>query len=78
MAAVRTGSYAAVIPTQAWENDPNLECEVVDDIGLADLDRPVVLAWSRRNLESIGEALEKYRDNLKVALVEEAAQRGMT
>jgi|CXWL01.1.fsa_nt_gi DNA-binding transcriptional LysR family regulator len=77
MAAVRTGSYAAVIPTQVWENDPDLECEVVDDNGLSDLDRPVVLAWSPRNLESIGAGLSAYRDDLKAALIDEAELRGM-
>lgn len=77
MAAVRTGSYAAVIPTQVWENDADLECEVVDDGGLSDLDRPVVLAWSPRNLESIGAGLTAFRDELKAALLEEAERRGM-
>jgi len=33
MAAVRTGSYAAVLPTQAWESDPDFECEVIDETG---------------------------------------------
>ncbi len=77
MAAVRTGSYAAVIPTQVWENNPDLECEVVDDVGLSDLDRPIALTWSSRNLESIGPGLIAFRDGLQAALVEEAERRGM-
>jgi len=77
MAAVRTGCYAAVIPTQVWENNSDLECEVVDDSRLSDLDRPVVLAWSPRNLESIGPGLRAYRDDLQAALIEEAEHRGM-
>ncbi|MDX2187123.1 MAG: LysR family transcriptional regulator [Opitutaceae bacterium] len=77
MAAVRTGSYAAVVPTQVVESNPNLDCVVVDDEALADLDRPVALAWSPRNLESLGEGIQNVRDGLLNALTEEAQQRGM-
>jgi DNA-binding transcriptional LysR family regulator len=78
MAAVRTGSYAAVVPTQVVETNPDLDYVVVDDDALADLDRLVALAWSPRNLESLGEGIQKVCDNLLNALTEEAQQRGMT
>lgn len=77
MAAVRTGGYAAVVPAQVLENNPGLDCEVVDDEGLASLDRPVVLAWSPRNLEALGAGFVAFRDSLKAGLIDEAEQRGM-
>lgn len=77
MAAVRTGTFAAVLPTQAWENTPDFECEIVDEEGLVELDRPIALTWSPRNLEAMGAALSSFRDDLKLALIDEANHRGM-
>jgi DNA-binding transcriptional LysR family regulator len=77
IAAVRTGGFAAVLPAQAWENAPDLECEVLDEEDLAELDRPVALAWSPRNLEALGAAMDSIRESLILALVEEAKHRGM-
>jgi len=77
LAAVRTGGYAAVLPAQAWENAADFECEVVDEEDLADLDRPIALAWSPRNLEALGVAIDSIRESLIIALVEEAKHRGM-
>jgi DNA-binding transcriptional LysR family regulator len=77
MAAVRTGTFAAVLPTQSWENTSGFECEVVDEEGLAELDRPIALTWSPRNLEAMGDALSTFRDDLILALIDEANRRGM-
>lgn len=77
MAAVRTGAYAAVLPTQVWQKDPDLDCEVVDEESLAELDRPIDLAWSPRNLEVLGAGLDAFRTALASALIEEATHIGM-
>jgi DNA-binding transcriptional LysR family regulator len=75
LAAVKTGSYAAVLPTQVMEGAGELDCEVVDEEELADLNRPIVLAWSPRNLESLGEQIERFRAELLSALVDVAKPR---
>jgi DNA-binding transcriptional LysR family regulator len=76
IAALRSGTYAAVLPTQAWEQIAGLDCEVISD-GLADLDRPVVLAWSPRNIEAFGASLERFKGELTEALLEEARRIGL-
>jgi hypothetical protein len=77
IAAVKAGSYAAVLPTQAWEQIAGLECEVINDKALAELDREVVLAWSPRNLEAFGETMRRFREDLTGVLHEEAARIGL-
>ncbi len=77
IAAVKAGSYAAVLPTQAWEQITGLECEVINDKALAELDRPVVLAWSPRNLEAFGETMSRFREDLTGVLHEEAQRIGL-
>ncbi len=76
VAAVKTGVFAAVLPTEVWDNTSGLDCEVVDEPGLSDLDRPIALTWSPRNLEAFGGHVEKFRDDLIAALIEVAKPRG--
>lgn len=76
IAALRSGSYAAVLPTQAWEQITGLDCQVVSD-GLADLDRPVSLVWSPRNLEAFGSSLDRFKGELIGVLLEEAQRIGL-
>lgn len=77
IAAVRTGGYAAVLPTQVWEQVSQLDCEIISDTALAELDRPVVLAWSPRNLEAFGAAIADFKADLTAALIEEATRIGL-
>lgn len=57
IAAVRTGGFVAVLPTQAWAQITGLECDVINDKDLAERDRPLVLAWSPRHVEAFGSAM---------------------
>jgi len=77
IAAVRTGSYAAVLPTEAWEQIAGLECEVINDKALAELDREVALAWSPRNLEAFGKTMRIFQESLTGILHEEATRIGL-
>lgn len=75
LAAVRTGSYAALLPSYVVEPEMAAECIVVDD-DLDDLNRSISFAWSPRALDVIGRAAVKARDDLAAALKEQAEQRG--
>jgi DNA-binding transcriptional LysR family regulator len=78
LAAVRTGSFAAVLPIQALEDAGEMDCDIVDDKSLAELDRVISIAWSPRNLEAFGAPLGKFKNDLYAALAEEVETRGMS
>jgi hypothetical protein len=75
---VETGAFAAVVPAHAIDARNELACEVVDEIGLEELDRPVSLAWTSRAINVMGEHGERVRDELVETLRAEAELRGMT
>lgn len=77
LAAVRTGSFAAVLPVPSLENAGDMDCDIVDEKILAELDRPISLVWNQRNLDGMGGALERFKTDLATALVEEAKNRGI-
>ncbi len=77
ISAVKTGRYAAVLPTHVWEQVSQLDCESIGDVALTELDRPVVLAWNPRNLELFGEAIKDFKNDLVEALVKEATRIGL-
>lgn len=77
LAAVRTGSYAAVLPTQSLENAGAMDCEIVDERELSELERPISIAWNPRHVEAMGVALAQFKTALASALTEEAERRGI-
>lgn len=77
ISAVKTGMYAAVLPNQVWEQVSQLDCETINNKALEELDRPVVLAWSPRNLEAFGAAITDFKNDLSAALTEEATRIGL-
>lgn len=77
LAAVRTGSFAAVLPIQALEDAGEMDCDIVDDKSLAELDSVISIAWSPRNLEAFGAPLAKFKNELCTTLAEEVETRGM-
>jgi len=50
---------------------------MVDEVSLAELDRPIDPVWSPRNLEVLGAGLDAFRTALASAFVEEASRVGM-
>lgn len=67
LAAVRTGRYAAVLPTHAM-SDLGDSVDVIDSAELDVLARPMALVWNPRSLETLGAEAVKARDTLIRAL----------
>ncbi len=77
LAAVKTGTYAAVLPTHIIDDEAAGSFEIVE-ADLDELKRPVSLIWNRRVLETIGAPAAKTRDELLLSLRDEAERRGLT
>jgi DNA-binding transcriptional LysR family regulator len=71
LAAVRTGRYAAVLPTHAM-SDLGDSVEVIESAELDVLARPMALVWNPRSIETLGAEAEKARATLVRALRAEA------
>jgi DNA-binding transcriptional LysR family regulator len=67
VAAVRTGRYAAVLPTHAM-SDLGDSVDVIDSVELDVLARPMALIWNPRSIETLGASAGKARDTLIHAL----------
>jgi DNA-binding transcriptional LysR family regulator len=68
LAAVKTGSYAAILPMKSWTPSAEMQCHVVEDTPLESLNRKVVLAWHPRLLEVRENLGKTVRDALRIAL----------
>lgn len=71
VAAVRTGRYAAVLPTYAM-NELGDSVEVIDSAELDALAQPMALVWNPRSVETLGAEAKKARDTLVSDLRAEA------
>lgn len=76
LAAVRTGAYAAVLPTYVVEPDMAAECTIVDD-NLDDLSRSISFIWDKRMLDVLGPKSVALRAEITTALRDQAEARGM-
>jgi DNA-binding transcriptional LysR family regulator len=61
IAAVRTGTFAAVLPAEVQFNSTQTEYVVVEDDALDALSRDIVLAWHPRTLQVMGSGAERMR-----------------
>lgn len=76
LAAVRTGRYAAVLPTYILDEETLAGVEIVE-ADLEELSRPMSLIWNRRILEILGTSAVETKDKLLEALrAEDAGRRG--
>ncbi len=73
VAAVETGSFAAVLPVHAWTASSEKDYVVVEDESLEVLNRQIVLAWHPRTIEVMGPAAQKIRQALADALKQRGA-----
>lgn len=74
MAAVRTGCYAAIVPSYFVDpNDPG-NWHVLEDEGLRELQKNVTLAWNPGTIEIQGKPGRKMKDELISWLRDEAVQ----
>ncbi len=73
IAAVQTGSFAAVLPVQAWRAASDKAVNVVEHHALEALSRRISLAWHPRTMETMGPLAQKAKDVLVNALKEEGA-----
>jgi DNA-binding transcriptional LysR family regulator len=74
-AAVRTGSFAAVLPLWAWDSNAQIEHTVFEDPGLAALDTKLLLVWHSRLIQTRPYAGDVCRKFL-AALLDCAAAKG--
>lgn len=74
LAAVRTGRYAAVLPTYILDEATSASVEVVEAV-LEELNRPMSLIWNPRTLEMLGQNAVDTRDALIAALKAEDEER---
>lgn len=77
LAAVKSGSFAAVLPVQAWGGSAGQECLVVEDEALEALNRELVLAWHPKTLDVIGDPANRFLRLLTDAL-KKAAEDALT
>lgn len=76
MAAVKTGKYAAVLPTYILDASILANVEVLET-ELDELKRPMALIWNRRAVETLGPKARGAKDILLAALrAEERARSG--
>lgn len=59
LAAVRTGKYAAVLPTYILDEATAATVEVVE-ADLEELNRPMAFIWNPRTVEMLAEALPRH------------------
>jgi len=71
LAAVRTGKYAAVLPTYILDEGIVGDVEIVD-ADLIDLNRPMALIWNQTTLDRLGRAAEEIKEILSAALLSSA------
>ncbi len=74
LAAVRTGRYAAVLPTFILDEDTVVGMEIVE-ADLEELSRPMALIWNPRTLEVMGDSAHRTKDALLSALQAEDQER---
>jgi DNA-binding transcriptional LysR family regulator len=74
LAAVRTGRYAAVLPTYILDDDTVADVEIVE-ADLEELNRPMALIWNPRTVETLGHNAVETRDALLAALKAEDEER---
>jgi DNA-binding transcriptional LysR family regulator len=74
LAAVRTGKYAAVLPTYILDESTVASVEIVE-ADLEELNRPMALIWNPRTLEMLGRNAVETRDALIAALRAEDEER---
>ena len=74
LAAVRTGRYAAVLPTYILDDDTVAEVEIVE-ADLEELNRPMALIWNPRKQEILGRNAVETKDALLAALRAEDEER---
>jgi DNA-binding transcriptional LysR family regulator len=74
LAAVRTGRYAAVLPTFILDEATVASVEIVE-ADLEELNRPMALIWNPRTLEMLGRNAVETRDALLAALRAEDEER---
>lgn len=70
VAAVETGSFAAVLPIQAWTPPSEREFVVVEEDSLDVLKQKIVLAWHPRTTESFGPEAVKIQEAIVNALIQ--------
>jgi DNA-binding transcriptional LysR family regulator len=74
LAAVRTGKYAAVLPTYILDETTAASVEIVE-ADLEELNRPMALIWNPRTVEMLGRSAVETRDALVAALRAEDEER---
>lgn len=74
LSAVRTGRYAAVLPTYILDAETLAGVEIVE-ADLEELNRPMALIWNRRTLEMLGREAVETKDALLAALRAEDEER---
>ena len=74
LAAVRTGKYAAVLPTYILDEATAANVEIVE-ADLEELNRPMALVWNPRTVEMLGRNAVETRDALLTALRAEDEER---
>ncbi len=73
-AAVRTGRYAAVLPTYILETETLSSVEIIE-ANLDELHRPMSLIWNPRTVEMLGESATETKNSLIAALRAEDRDR---
>lgn len=74
LAAVKTGKYAAVLPTYILDESTAAGVEIVE-ADLDELNRPMSLIWNPRTVDVLGRNATEARDALLVALRAEDEER---
>lgn len=74
VAAVKTGRYAAVLPTYILDEDTLAGVEIVE-ADLEELNRPMALIWNPKTLEMMGRKAVETKDELVTALRDEDEDR---
>lgn len=74
LSAVKTGKYAAVLPTYILDDETLVSVEIVG-ADLDELNRPMSLIWNPRAIETLGRSAEDTRDALLAALRAEDKKR---
>lgn len=74
LAAVRTGRYAAVLPTYILDEETLAGVEIVE-ADLEELNRPMALIWNRRTVEMLGRSAVETKNALLAALRAEDEER---
>jgi hypothetical protein len=77
MAAMRTGSYAAVVPSYFVDPNESGNFSVLEDENLRELDKRVALAWNPVTIAIQAGPGEKMKDDLIAWIRGEAALHGI-